>query len=91
MNRIQNLSTTYTEVHNFSTSGGFIFEIIKDDDFFEGFYEDCFIKILVGITHLIGTIDVILLIFFLWFERSGQAGHFRTLVNQLVSFNVDQV
>ena len=27
----------------------------------------------------------------IWFERSGHAGHYRTLVNQLVSFNLEQV
>ena len=31
------------------------------------------------------------LLYVSWFERSGQAGPFRTILNQLVSFNMDQV
>ena len=48
-------------------------------------------KFLVLGTYSFGTLGILGLLLITHFERSGNAGQFRTLVNQLVSFNLDQV
>ena len=48
-------------------------------------------KFLVLGTYSFGTLGILGLLLIAHFERSGNAGQFRTLVNQLVSFNLDQV
>ena len=63
----------------------------EDEDFFEGIFEDWTIKSLMIIFHLISLGSVGGLMLILWFERSGRAGQYRTLVNQLASFNIEQV
>ena len=60
-------------------------------DFFSGVYESPYFTKLLIASYLIGVISCIGLNFVVWFERSGGAGHYRTLVNQLTSFNLDQV
>lgn len=42
------------------------------------------------ICYLLGLISCGLLVIVSWFEKSGQAGPFRTLANQLVSHQLDQ-
>ena len=68
-----------------------IISTIKEVDFFAGIYENQIVKWSIGITYFLGLFGCIALRFIIWFERSGQAGHFRTLVNQLVSYNLEQV
>ena len=63
----------------------------KEVDFFRGIYENQIVSWSMGITYFLGLFGCIALRFVIWFERSGQAGNFRTLVNQLVSFNLEQV
>ena len=63
----------------------------KQEDFFAGIYEDWTIKTFVILFHIISLFSVGGLVLILWFERSGYAGHFRTLINQLSSFNIEQV
>ena len=60
-------------------------------DFFHGVFESINMKFLVLGTYSFGTLGILGLILITHFERSGNAGQFRTLVNQLVSFNLDQV
>ena len=60
-------------------------------NFFDGAYEGIEIKFSFIISYLLGLLGSFGLVLVIWFERSGQAGHFRTLVNQLVSFELDQV
>ena len=60
-------------------------------DFFLGVYESPYFTKLLIATYIIDVISCIGLNFVVWFERSGGAGHYRTLVNQLTSFNLDQV
>ena len=43
------------------------------------------------LVYILGLLNCVSLSFISWFERSGQAGPFRTLRNRLVSFNVDQL
>ena len=63
----------------------------KDQDFFAGLYESPYFKLSMTLTYGVALICMVGLGFVLWFERSGQAGQYRTLVNQLSSFNLDQV
>ena len=63
----------------------------KGQDFFAGLYESPYIKLSMTLTYGVALICMVGLGFVLWFERSGQAGQYRTLVNQLSSFNLDQV
>ena len=59
-------------------------------DFFEKAFENWLINLLAVLVYVIGLIGIAGLLFVIWFERSGLAGPFRTLINQLVSFNLDQ-
>ena len=61
------------------------------DDFFLGVYESPYVTWLLLVCYIICLIACLSLNFVIWFERSGMAGHYRTLVNQLTSFNPDQV
>ena len=63
----------------------------KDHDFFAGLYQSPYIKLSMTLTYGVAIVCMVGLGFVLWFERSGQAGQFRTLINQLSSFNLDQV
>ena len=59
-------------------------------DFFEKAFENWLFNLLAVLVYVIGLIGIAGLIFVIWFERTGLAGPFRTLINQLVSFNLDQ-
>ena len=63
----------------------------KDQDFFAGIYQRPYMRLSIILTYALAVLSMVGLGFVLWFERSGQAGHYRTLVNQLISFNLDQV
>lgn len=62
-----------------------------EQDIFGGIYEDPRIKWPIFGLYILGWFGCGLLRFIVWFERSGEAGHFRTLVNQLNSNNLDLV
>ena len=66
----------------------------KEDTFenaFSGVYEGPYMKGTIIVTFILLMIGCTGLGFVLWFERSGQAGPYRTLINQLVSYNIEQV
>ena len=67
------------------------FEAAEDEDAFAGVYESPYFKLAFVLSLLICGICIFGFGFIIWFERSGQAGHMRTLKNQLVSFIMDQV
>ena len=74
--------------------GNFSKENLEDfvfTDQFSGLYDDIFIKILSVTFALVGYLSLPAVGLVIWFERSGEAGNFRTLINQLVSFTLDQV
>lgn len=60
-------------------------------DRFAGIFENPWIKYSMLILYLFGILGCAGLKFIVWFERSGQAGHYRTLVNQLNSYNLDHM
>ena len=62
-----------------------------EKDFFTGIYDSPKLTMAMVITYILCTFCMVGIGYVIWFERSGQAGHFRTLVNQLSTFNLDQV
>ena len=62
-----------------------------ENDFFTGIYDSPKLTIAMVLTYILCTVCMAGIGYVIWFERSGQAGHFRTLVNQLSTFNLDQV
>lgn len=66
-------------------------ETNQNEDFFFDVFDDWILLMLYGINYVFCVLGCIGLYFVAWFERSGQAGQFRILVNQLVSYNLDQV
>ena len=64
---------------------------VKNEDHFKGVYEMPILNwSMIGI-YLLGLISCTGLRLVSWFERSGQAGPYRTLVNQLMSITLDKV
>ena len=60
-------------------------------DFFENVYSDPIVNGCMIAVYIFGFLGCAGLILVLWFERSGLAGPYRSLVNQLVSQNIIQV
>ena len=58
------------------------------EDKFYGIYERIDIKFLSLLTYCFGTLGILGILLVVKFERSGNAGQFRTLLNQLTSFKV---
>lgn len=63
----------------------------SDQDYFEEAFSDPWVKLIYLICYPIGCIGSVGLGFVLWFEKSGQAGHYRTLINQLVSISIELI
>lgn len=63
----------------------------NEQDAFQGVFSLWYVNWLMVLLYLLGLISCALLVIVSWFEKSGQAGPFRTLANQLVSFQLDQV
>ena len=66
-------------------------EYNDSSDYFEGAYSEPILKWVMLSIYFSGVIPVIGLGFLIWFERSGQAGPYRTLINRLVSYNIEMV
>ena len=62
-----------------------------ENDHFKGVYSNSLLNYGMFITYLIGLINCFPLGLISWFEKTGQAGPFRTLRNRLVSFIIDHV
>ena len=60
-------------------------------DFFENVYNDPMVNGYMIAVYIFGFLGCAGLILVLWFERSGLAGPYRSVVNQLVSQNIVQV
>ena len=79
MSRLENFTlTNYTLSH-------------CKDPFANLFQEHPYLTWAVWIIFHLGLINCMGLSFVAWFERSGYAGPYRTLVNQLASLKFDQV
>ena len=64
---------------------------MDEKDAFAAVYDNLYLKLSFVFSYILVIICGLLLVFVIWFERSGQAGHFRTMVNQLTTFMFDQV
>ena len=80
---------------NFSINNGDnnqIYEVNKEIyDFFEDGYSSPWLKSSMVLAHLINWLSNGGLCFIVWFEVTGRAGPYRTVVNKLVSFLIIQV
>ena len=69
-----------------------LYEINKDtSDFFEDGFSSPWLKSSMVLVYLINCLSNGGLGFVVWFEVTGRAGPYRTLVNKLVSFMIIQV
>ena len=69
-----------------------LYEINKDtSDFFEDGFSSPWLKSSMVLVHLITCLSNGGLGFVVWFEVTGRAGPYRTLVNKLISFMIIQV
>ena len=64
---------------------------LRNEDFFKEVYINPWINRTAIGFYFIGLAGVVGLALVAWFERSGQAGPYRSLINQIVSFNVESV
>ena len=76
-----------------SSSNCTVLDTVSDQnlDFFHGVFDNWPFKILCLVTYLLIGFLMALLLFVSYFERSGQAGHYRTLMNKLTSLNIEQM
>ena len=70
---------------NFSLTGVF------EEDYYKQAYASPCMNWCMFTTYLLGLVGCGGLALVSWFERSGQAGPYRSLINRLVSHNMDQV
>ena len=61
------------------------------EDYFKEVYMNPWINRTAIGFYFVGLVGIAGLALVAWFERSGQAGPYRTLINQIVSFNVESV
>ena len=60
----------------------------ETEDIFQDFFENKIINNFLVCLYFLGLISCLGLSFVIWFETSGQAGNFRTLLNQLISYKL---
>ena len=86
---LTNFSINYYQ--NYSDNNQ-IYEVDKEIfDFFEDGFSSPWLKSSMVLAHLINWLSNGGLCFIVWFEVTGRAGPYRTLVNKLVSFLIIQV
>ena len=68
----------------------FVIGLSLDKDVFAEIYSNPFINLAMIFFSLLGLVACAGLGMVIWFERSGQAGPYRTLVNQLVTHRIEQ-
>ena len=64
---------------------------IASEDYFKGVYGNIYIQLLFFFSYSIFCLCISGTIIVIWFERSGQAGNYRTLLNRQVSFIFENV
>ena len=57
----------------------------EPEDFFAQVYENSLLRYTMVALYLAGLLPCMSLIFVVWYERSGLAGNYRTILNQLSS------
>ena len=63
----------------------------RGDDYFREIFSNPMINWTIILIWLLGLVSCVFLRIVSWFEKTGQAGPFRTLVNRLFSCIIDQV
>ena len=63
----------------------------RGDDYFREIFSNPIINWTAILIWLLGLVSCVFLRIVSWFEKTGQAGPFRTLVNRLFSCIIDQV
>lgn len=62
-----------------------------EKDAFEQLYANGGLNAIFGVLYFLGYLCCLGLGLVIWFERSGQAGPYRTLVNQLVTHRLESI
>ena len=86
---LTNFSVNYYQ--NYSENDQIYEENKEIFDFFEDGFSSPWLKSSMILAHLINWLSNGGLCFIVWFEVTGRAGPYRTLVNKLVSFLIIQV
>lgn len=63
----------------------------RENDDFEDVFENIYVNLLIFGIYMLGILGCFGLVLVSYFERSGQAGPFRTLLNQIVTFTSEQL
>lgn len=64
---------------------------LHNEDDFKELFENTFENVAIVGLYVIGNVSCAGLLLVSWFEKSGQAGPYRTLVNQLASMRLDNL
>ena len=64
---------------------------VFEEDYYKQAYANSLMNLSIFTIYLLGLVGCGGLALVSWFERSGQAGPYRSLINRLVSHNMDQV
>ena len=89
---LTNFSINYYQNYRDHRDNDQIYEVNKEIfDFFEDGFSSPWLKSSMVLVHLINCLSNGGLGFVVWFEVTGRAGPYRTLVNKLVSFMIIQV
>ena len=86
------ISTNFSISNQNQSDDDQLYEINKDtSDFFEDGFSSPWLKSSMVLVYLINCLSNGGLCFVVWFEVTGRAGPYRTLVNKLVTFMMIQV
>ena len=87
---IYNHSSELVKVIKNSTNGVKIVDFLKDADSesqFANRYDSIPLKILTSFFYIIEVIAAMIMFSFVYYERSGAAGSYRTVINQLLAYS----
>ena len=84
--------TNFSISYQNKSEDGQLYEVNKDtSDFFEDGFSSPWLKLSMVLAHLVNLLSNGGLCFVVWYEVTGRAGPYRTLVNKLVSLMIIQV
>ena len=86
---VSSFSSELVGVIRNSTKGSKVVDFVKDADSksqFANRYDSIPFKILTSFIYIIEVIAVMIMFSFVYYERSGAAGTYRTVINQLLAY-----
>ena len=87
---ISSYSSELVKVIRNSSNGLKFVDFVKDSDsesqFIANRYDSIPLKILTSIFYIIEVIAAMIMFSFVYYERSGAAGSYRTVINQLLAY-----